>query len=139
MRLGIILSFEKNLNQLEAERLIEQFQKNIHIKYCLLNTSNSTILEKVFQDITSFCNNVTFLNIRKNSSRKTVLKAGSRMLQSNYNVDFVGFADCSVEHEPETDIDLLTNKYREIVAKRVEANLKKAENIKEISVINECT
>ncbi len=115
MRLGIILSIDSQISSEEREKIFSLIQKNLDIKYCLLNTEEEIYTENTLHAISQSFENIHYLNVQKRISEKTAVRAGSRYLQSLYNFDYIGHILNKTPFDLFSSLECLIENYHSIM------------------------
>ena len=92
MKIGIIIVFETNENQIERQFFIDQINQSKSIEFCLVDNDSKDKTLQLLKYIKEVCfSNVSVVEIKKNSSEEVAVRAGARFMFNNYNLKHIGF------------------------------------------------
>lgn len=93
MKLGIIVIFRNNLDDIEVKSLTESIKSNQNVKFCLVdNESFDDTVDALFE-IKENCANVSIVEIKRQVNNKASKRAGARFMFNNYNLKHIGFVE----------------------------------------------
>ena len=91
MKLGMIVVFDANDEELVKGDMIDVLQKSSDIKFCLVNNNCSEMFNYVLMEIADECENVTVIHMKKNKGTSLAIRAGSRYMNSHFTLKFLGY------------------------------------------------
>ncbi|WP_299102180.1 glycosyltransferase [uncultured Winogradskyella sp.] len=96
MKIGIIIIFHNNENEIDTELLIEQMKQIINIELCLVNNNSRDNTYDLLNDVKEECPNVSVVNVRKFKSDMSAVKAGARFMFNEFDLKFLGYASTNM-------------------------------------------
>ena len=106
MKLGIIIICYNNQYDIHVNHCVELLHKIKDIEICLVNNNSQDRTLDVLKEIRERCDNVSVVDVKKNKSGNSAIKAGARFMSSQFNLKHLGFIDAKKMNEYE-DLCLL--------------------------------
>lgn len=95
MKLGIIIIFRNNQDDIDVDLLTESLNSVPNMRFCLVdNESKDETMELLFE-LKENCSNVSIVEIKKQITQKAAKRAGSRFMFNNYDLRHIGYVDVS--------------------------------------------
>ena len=110
----MIIVFDIYDEELIKSEIIEAFHRAEGIQFCLVNNNCEPLFGEMLIDIADECENVSVIHIKKNKGTSLAVRAGSRYLNSHFNLKFLGYLVNLRGKELVKAIDLFANHYEEI-------------------------
>ncbi|MDO6596010.1 family 2 glycosyl transferase [Oceanihabitans sp. 2_MG-2023] len=96
MKIGIIIIFHNNENEIDTSFFIEQIKKTPNIELCLVNNDSKDCTYSLLNEIKEACNNVSVVNIKKFKSDIAAVKAGARFMFNAFNLKHLGYVSINM-------------------------------------------
>ena len=119
MNIGLIIVLNSLEDNLPLDDLINLFNKDKNIQFCLLNGNNEEFILDELSFIRDSCKNVDIVHIRKNQDNKLAVRAGVRFMQSAYNLNFLGYIINDQEDNMLHQMEVFLLNQEEIVSKHL--------------------
>ena len=96
MRIGIIIIFHNNENEIDTSFFIEQIKQATNLELCLVNNDSKDTTYDLLNDVKEACNNVSVVNIRKFKSDISAVKAGARFMFNAFDLKYLGYVSINM-------------------------------------------
>ncbi|AXO80413.1 glycosyltransferase [Olleya aquimaris] len=101
MKIGVIIIFHNNENDIDTDCFIQQIQKTPNLELCLVNNNSKDNTYKILDQIKQCCNNVSVVNINKFKSDVSAVRAGARFMASQHDLEHLGYATANLLNKNE--------------------------------------
>jgi Flp pilus assembly secretin CpaC len=92
MKIGVIIVFHNNENDINTSFFIEQFKQTKNLQLCLVNNASTDKTYTILEDIKEMCEtNVSVVDVKKFKSDQAAIKYGARFMFNQYNLNHVGY------------------------------------------------
>lgn len=91
MKIGIIIVFRNNENDIDKNVFINRLKKISNLEICLVNNASNDRTFELLQDVSSFCPNVSLVNIKKFKTQVSAVRSGARFMSSQFNLSHLGY------------------------------------------------
>jgi len=91
MKLGIIIVFRNNKEEINTKFLIDNLNKIKHMELCFVNNESKDNTYKMLKEIKSKSDKVSLVNIKKYKSHNTAIRAGARYMFNEFRLDHLGY------------------------------------------------
>lgn len=96
MKIGIIIVFHNNEEQIDTSFLIEQIKQTINLELCFVNNASKDSTYDLLMDVKYACDNVSVVNVRKFKSDMSAVRAGARFMFNEFNLKHIGYASTNM-------------------------------------------
>ena len=114
MKVGMIIVFNFDDEEILSSNIIEIFKKTTEINFCLVNNNCPNMFGEVLMDIADECENVTVIHIKKRKNNSLAVRAGTRYMSNQFNLKFLGHLVGLHGEKLIEAIQLFVNRYEEI-------------------------
>lgn len=129
MKIGIIIIFHNNENEIDTKYFIEKINQAPGLKICFVNNDSRDYTYNRLKMVKEACDNVSLVNIKKSKSDISAVRAGARYMNNNFNLDFLGYVSINLlntnYHGIKGLIKTITQNQQEILNFRSENDLSK--------------
>lgn len=96
MKTGIIIIFRNNEKEIDKQLLVDYLNKAKHIEICLVNNDSIDQTYQFLKEIKEYCESVSIVNIKKNKTDISAVRAGVRYMINQFNLRNIGYmyANC---------------------------------------------
>jgi hypothetical protein len=108
MYLGVIIVFSEITTDLDLLK-VKDFIKKTNCKVCLVNNGTNKEVQLEINELEHLYNNVLTLNIKKSKNINTVVKLGTRLLNSIFDFSLIVFLDSTDAIKLDHLFEKLTN------------------------------
>lgn len=91
MKIGIIIVFNHCETAIIKQKLIKSFNKVLHVEFCLVNNNGGRSIYESLTEITEYCKNTNVVNIKKNKSDSSAVRAGARYMHNQFKLKYIGY------------------------------------------------
>lgn len=92
MKIGIIIIFEDTQKDMDKYFLVKILKHTSKIEFCLVNHSSNEQISKLLKDIKNeSIPNVSIVDIKKYKSENFAIRAGTRYLHNNFELEYIGY------------------------------------------------
>ncbi|MFT5249819.1 MAG: hypothetical protein ACI93P_001551 [bacterium] len=131
MKIGIIIIFNNNENDIDKDLFSKQIKKTQNIKFCLVNNCSKDKTYQILKEIKEECDSiVSIVNVKKIGSETSAKRAGARYMINQFELKHLGYINTKpVDLANDSFYNLIKNisdYQKEILEYNIE-NLKKKE------------
>ena len=91
MYAGLIIVFNTFENETLKEYFVTAINTITDVKICLVCNSDNEQVFEVLTEIAERCHNTSMVNIKRNKSKTSSIRAGARYLSNQFNLKYAGF------------------------------------------------
>ena len=129
MKIGIIIIFHNNEEEIETNFFIEQIKQASNLELCLVNNNSKDNTYSLLSDVKEACDNVSLVNVRKFKSDTSAVRAGARFMSSQFNLKHLGYVSVNMlnikHHGLNGLVKLITDNQEAIINYNIESLTKK--------------
>ena len=96
MKIGIIIIFNNNEKDIDTDFFIKQIEQSFNLELCFVNNDSNDNTQLLLNEIKENCSNVSVVNIKKNTSDVSAVRAGARFMFSQFNLKHIGYVNTNV-------------------------------------------
>ncbi|WP_299120296.1 glycosyltransferase [uncultured Winogradskyella sp.] len=129
MKIGIIIIFNNNEEQIEKRFFMEQINACDTIELCLVDNNSKDQTLQLLQDIKEACPaRVSVVEIKKYSSEDAAKKAGARYMFNQFDLKHIGFINVNAAHQKSETLNMLIESICKNHESIIDVNLRIIEN-----------
>ena len=91
MKVGLIIVFDSSDYDLIKSNVSEILHKTEEVSFCLVNNNCSELFGSQLQELAEEHDNVNVIHIKKRKPSSWAVRAGSRYMNSKFNLKFLGY------------------------------------------------
>jgi glycosyltransferase involved in cell wall biosynthesis len=91
MKIGVIIIFRNNQEEIDLDFIINQSNEAKNIELCLVNNDSKDGTYEILKEIKACCTNVSVVNIKSLKSESSAVKAGARYMFNNHDLKHIGY------------------------------------------------
>jgi GT2 family glycosyltransferase len=108
MKIGIIVIFNNNEDQIDKRFFIKQINASETIELCLVDNESKDKTLRLLKDIKEAClSNVSVVEIKKHSSEEAAKRAGARYMFNQFNLKHIGYINVNSILTNDEDLNTL--------------------------------
>ena len=89
MKIGIIIIFYNNENDIDKDLFSKQIKKTQNIKFCLVNNCSKDKTYQILKEIKEECDSiVSIVNVKKIGSETSAKRAGARYMINQFELKY---------------------------------------------------
>lgn len=89
--IGLIIVFDSFENMDLKDYFVANLKKIKDVRVCIVCTNTNDDIFEDLTEIAELCSNTSFVNIKRNKSNISSVRAGARYLSNKYNLKYLGF------------------------------------------------
>jgi hypothetical protein len=95
MKIGMIIIFRNNEEEIDTDFIIKQSNDAKNLEMCLVNNDSKDSTYEVLKEIKEACTNVSVVNIKKVKSDDSAIRAGARYMFNQLDLQHIGYLTTS--------------------------------------------
>ena len=128
MEVGIVIIFCNNEEQIGKYFFIEQINASEKIEFCLVDNDSKDRTLQLLQEIKDACpSQLSIVEIKKNISENSAIKAGVRYMLNHFNLKHIGFIYVNSIYQKEKHLNTLIESMFENQEYIIDYNIKMIE------------
>ena len=128
MKVGIVIIFYNNEEQIGKHFFIEQINASETIEFCLIDNNSKDRTLQLLEEIKHACTSqLSIVEIKKNIPKNLAIKAGVRYMLNHFNLKHIGFININSICQKEEHLNTLIESMCENQEYIIEYNTKMIE------------
>lgn len=96
MKIGIIIIFNNNENDIDTSFFIEKLNETPNIELCLVNNASKDNTYALLKQIADECTNVSIINVKRFKSQVSAVRSGARFMSNQFDLAHLGYVCTSL-------------------------------------------
>ena len=107
MKLGIIIIFHNNEDNIDKDFFISHLNEAKDIEFCFVNNASFDKTYQFLTEIKEDCSCVSLVDIKKYTTESIAVKAGARFLFNEFDLNHIGYANANPRNKEQFNLNEL--------------------------------